>query len=242
MQNKNNSTTKYPLATAGKRIIAKVLDIAMISVIVMSLGFVIFCTDPNFTWDQSLVLNQPWRYGLFVTLMTIVFFGLMFLLPMLWNKTIGMKALGLRYVRRNDVNYALGIFKHELFVWEIIVFIALIMGWTLSFLKPDQIDAMFAGANAIFSQTPAEGLDKICYYVGTGFSCFYGISILFLIAIIVATCIKSHKPAFHDKYSYIYVIYTRSVQEYKPYTSQKETEIKAPGELSADSLEEIDNI
>ncbi|MBQ0045434.1 MAG: RDD family protein [Mycoplasma sp.] len=242
MQNKNNSTTKYPLATAGKRIIAKALDIVMISIIVMSLGFAIFCTDPNFAWNQPLSLAQPWRYGLFVTLMAVIFFGLMLLLPRLWNKTLGMKALGLRYYKKADVNYAFGIFKHELFVWEIVVFIALIMGWTLSFLNPDQINSLFEGANAIFSKTPAEGLDKVCYYVGTGFSCFYGVSILFLIAIIIATCIKNHKPAFHDKYSNIYVIYVKQVEKYQPYNSHKVVDVKAPGELSADSLEEIDNI
>ncbi|MCQ3915693.1 MAG: hypothetical protein MJ195_03060 [Mycoplasmoidaceae bacterium] len=48
MQNTNSKVVKYPLASAGRRILAKVIDIAIISCIVLALGFTIFCTDPNF--------------------------------------------------------------------------------------------------------------------------------------------------------------------------------------------------
>ena len=54
MQKQNNETTKYPLATAGKRILAKVIDIAIISCLVLAMGFAIFCTDPNFKWNEQL--------------------------------------------------------------------------------------------------------------------------------------------------------------------------------------------
>ena len=101
MQNKNNSTTKYQLATAGKRIIAKVIDIAIISCLIVGLGFAIFCTDANFAWGKALELNQNWRYGLFVTLMAFIFFSLMLLLPRLWGKTIGMKACSLAYYHKD---------------------------------------------------------------------------------------------------------------------------------------------
>lgn len=244
MQNESK-VTKYPLATAGRRVLAKAIDIAIIACVVTSLGFAIFCTDPNFKWEGSLQI-AGWRYCLFTALMAIIFFGLMLLLPRLWNKTIGMKALKLSYYKRKECNYTFALFKHELFVWEIVVFIALIMGFVLAFLTPEQADALFKGANAIFANKPEEGVDKVCYYVGTGFSCFYGISILFLIAIIVAICIKNHKPAFHDKYSNIYVIHKVSVDSlYKPVNKPKrndEDEEKVPGGLSKSSLEEIDNI
>lgn len=246
MQKQNNETIKYPLATAGRRILAKAIDIAIVSCIVLALGFTIFCTDSNFKWNEPLVLSQSWRYGLFVSLMAIVFFGLLLLLPCLWKKTIGMKALKLSYYKRKEgMNFSWGLFKHELFIWEIIVFLALIMGWTLTFLSQNQIDSLLAGSMSIFASTVPEGLDKACYYVGTGFSCFYGVTIIFLIAIIVATCIKNHRPAFHDKYSNIYVISLKTEGNIK-IPNKKQTldsnEDNFPGVISKEAFEEIENL
>ena len=122
----NNKIVKYPLASCGRRIVAKVLDILIIGLIVMCLGFAIFCSDPNFHWNEKLQISG-WRYGLFVTLMAILFFGLMLLLPRLWNKTIGMKIMTLAYHKSKNCNYTFALFKHELFIWEIIVIIAFAM-------------------------------------------------------------------------------------------------------------------
>lgn len=244
MQNENSKIkTKYPLATAGKRIIAKVLDIAIISCLVLAIGFSIFCTDPNFQWGEKLQI-AGWRYGLFVTLMAVIFFGLMLLLPRLWGKTIGMKALKLSYFKKENVNYTFAIFKHELFVWEIVVIVAFAMGWTLTGLNQLQIDSLLKGASAIFASSAPEGLDKACYYAGTAFTAFYGITIIFLISIIVAICITSGKPAYHDKYSHIYIFFKQPINDssFKSKPKVSEIEIKAPGALSAESLEEIDNI
>lgn len=242
---KQNNTTKFPLATAGKRFLAKVIDIALISCLVLGLGFAIFCTDPNFSWDGPLVLEQGWRYGLFTTLMAIIFFTWMLLIPRLTKNTLGMKACKLAYYRKDTTkNFVFAIFKHELFVWEIIVFLSLIMGWTLSFLSPHQIDSLIQGSMSIFVSKLPEDVDATCFYVGTGFSCFYGVCIIFLIAIVIATFIKNGKPAFHDKYSLIYVISKKplqekfiSVNEYK-----KQQEPKVPGGLSNKELEELDNL
>lgn len=246
MQNKNNSKTRYPLATAGKRIVAKAIDILLIAVIVMCLGFAIFCTDPHFVWNQPLVLLQNWRYGLFVSLVAIIFFGLMYLLPIFWKKTIGMKALKLFYFSKEKHHLAWGLFKHELFIWEIVVIIAFAMGWTLSGLNQLQIDSLFQGANAIWFNTVPDNLDKACFYVGTGFSVMYGICIVFLIAIIIATCIRSGRPAFHDKYSYLVVGYKQPSSELKSWSSKKNEDVqdseKVPGQLSEESLEELDRI
>ena len=246
MQKQNNETTKYPLATAGKRVLARIIDIVIVSCIVIAIGFAIFCTDKNFDWHENLSNIQKWRFGLFVSLMTVVFFGLMLLLPRLWNKTIGMKALKLSYYKKKDgMNYSFGIFKHELFVWEIVVFVALIMGWTLSFLNPNQIDSMFKGSTAIFASNIPDGVDKACYYVGTGFSCFYGVSIILLIAILVATCIRNGHPAFHDKYSNIYIISTQAIQSpynFKSVNKHDDKENNVPGIISKESLEEIENL
>lgn len=244
MQNQQNKkTVKYPLAKAGRRILAKVIDIAIIGVIVVALGFAIFCTDPNFEWNKELDLDQKWRFGLFVTLVGVLFYGLMLLLPCLWNKTIGMKAVNLSYHKRQECNYSWSIFKHELFIWEIVVIIAFAMGWTLSFLNQHQINSLLQGANAPFVWSVPENIDQACYYAGVGFSCFYSICVLFLVAIIIATCITSGKPTFHDKYSNILVIYKKKLEDkYVPYNSKKEDDIKAPGVISKESLEEIDNI
>lgn len=246
MQKQNNETTKYPLATAGKRILARIIDIAIVSCIVIALGFTVFCTDKNFEWNKDLSDIQSWRFGLFVSLMAIVFFGLMLLLPRFWNKTIGMKALKLSYFKKKEgMNYSFGIFKHELFIWEIIVFIALIMGWTLSFLNSHQIDSMLKGSSAIFASNIPDDVDKACYYVGTGFSCFYGVSIILLISILVATCVRNGRPAFHDKYSHLYMISTQPMNQsysFKSIKKQDKTEGEFPGVVSQESLEEIENL
>lgn len=246
MQNENNTKiVRYPLATAGKRIIAKVIDIAIISCLIIALGFAIFCTDPNFQWNSKLVI-AGWRYGLFVSLMAVVFFGLMLLLPRLWKKTIGMKIFKLEYHRKTGRNYTFGLFKHELFVWEVIVIVAFAMGWTLAGLNQLQIDSLLDGAGSIFTSSVPEGLDKACYYVGTAFSCLYGVSILFLIAIVIAICIRNGKPAFHDKYSNVYLISKKKVEVSNHSKSNKkqpdEIDIKIPGGFSEESLEEIDKI
>ncbi|MCQ3907489.1 MAG: hypothetical protein MJ219_01740 [Mycoplasmoidaceae bacterium] len=98
---------------------------------------------------------------------------------------------------------------------------------------------------SIFASTVPEGLDKACYYVGTGFSCFYGLTIIFLIAIIVATCIKNHRPAFHDKYSNIYIISLKT-EEINKITTKKHihenSENDFPGVISSESFEEIENL
>lgn len=238
-----NKIVKYPLASAGRRIIAKVVDIAIISCLVLSLGFAIFCTDPNFKWHEQLNISG-WRYGLFVTLMALIFYSLMLLLPRLWKKTIGMKIFKLEYFKKTDCNHAFALFKHELFIWEIVVIIAFAMGCTLSGLTAHQVDSLIQGSNAIFANKVPSGLDMACYYAGTGFSCMYGISILFLIATIISICIRNRKPAFHDKYSNIYVIHKQSLEsQYKPVNSvHQHDEIKVPGQISDESFEEIDNI
>lgn len=243
MQNKNSKVVKYPLSSAGRRILAKVIDIAIISCLVLALGFAIFCTDPNFKWNEQLNISG-WRYGLFVTLMAVIFFGLMLLLPRFWNKTIGMKVLNLSYFKKEECNYTFAIFKHELFIWEIIVIIAFAMGCTLSGLTAHQVDSLIQGVNAIFANKVPAGLDTACYYAGTMFSCLYGVCIIFLVAIIISICIRNKKPAFHDKYSNIYVIHKQSLEsQYRPVNSiHKEDEIKVPGHISDESLEEIDNI
>ncbi len=245
MQKLNNSKiVRYPLAPAWRRIIAKVLDIVIIGVLVMSAGFALFCTDPNFHWDTKLEI-AGWRYGVFVGIMALLFYGLMLLLPCLWGKTIGMKVFKLAYHKNSNSNFAFSLFKHELFIWEIVVILAFAMGMTMTFISQHQIDSLLEGASAIFTAKMPEGLDSVCYYVGTGFSGFYGVTILFLIAIIIATCVKNKKPAFHDRYSNILVIYKVKISEkIKPINQPilKQEETKAPGEISDDSLEEIDNI
>ncbi|MCQ3915694.1 MAG: hypothetical protein MJ195_03065 [Mycoplasmoidaceae bacterium] len=118
------------------------------------------------------------------------------------------------------------------------------MGCTLSGLTAHQIDSLVQGANAIFANKMPEGLDKACYYAGTGFSCMYGICIIFLVAIIISICIRNKKPAFHDKYSHIYVIHKQSLDsQYRSVNSiQDKDDTKVPGQISDESLEEIDNI
>lgn len=242
MQNENNKTVKYPLASAGRRIFAKVIDIIIISCIVLALGFSIFCTDPKFKWHEQLNV-AGWRYALFVTLMLLVFVSFMFIAPIVWKKTLGMKILRLQYHKKSG-NYIFGLFKHELFIWEIVVIIAFIMGCTLSGLNAHQIDSFIRGTNAIFTSKLPKGLDAACYYAGTGFSCMYGICIIFLVAIIISICISNKKPAFHDKYSNISIFHKQVMSEqYHDLNSfKKSEEIKAPGEISEESLEEIDNI
>lgn len=244
MQKQNNSTTKYPLATAGKRFLARIIDILIISCLVLGIGFAVFCTDPNFSWKDELVLQQKWRYAFFVILMLFVFVLWMIVAPLLFKQTFGMKITKIKYFKKDEnKNYLLCLCKHEIFIWEIIALISLVMGITLSCLSNKQIDSLLKGAEAIFASKVPDGIDKVFYYIGTGFSCFYSVSIVLLIFVIVFTFIKNGTPAFHDKFSGLYMISTVSlVEKYQKPNQPKQDDIIGPGAISPEALEEINSL
>ena len=66
-------------------------------------------------------------------------------------------------------------------------------------------------------------------------------------AIIIGVCVRNKHIAFHDRFSNIAVIYKVKISEELkpinlPINKKTKEENKVPGEISAQSLEEIDNI
>lgn len=250
MVKKANKTTskpiemvRYPLSSAGRRIGSKIFDILFVGILVLVVGIAIFATDPNFQW-KSIEAIQPWRYGLFAMCMILIFFGLLWLLPRLTGWTIGMKIFKLKYFNVLPLSsFGLNIFKHELFVWEIMCFISLVLGATLSFLTPENAKILIAGV-----LSSSKGIDiNAYYYAGVTFACFYYVTVVLLIIVLIGVCIKSKRPAFHDKFSNILVIHLRPTKDLDKQANVKKKGIKRinygiPGEISSGSFEEIDEL
>lgn len=250
MVRKTNTTTskpvemvRYPLSSAGRRIGSKIVDILLVGIIVLGIGLAIFVTDPNFQW-RSIEEIQPWRYGLFAMCMFVVFFGLLWLLPRLTGWTIAMKMFKLKYFNVLPLSsFGFNIFKHELFVWEIMCFISLILGATLSFLSPENAKILISGVLASKKDIEVNAY----YYAGVTFACSYYVTVVLLIVVLVGVCIKSKRPAFHDKFSNILIIHLRPTKDLDKQANLKKKGIKRinygiPGEISSGSFEEIDEL
>jgi len=245
MERTENSTKKYvryPLAPAARRIFAKLIDILIVGIILFGFGLAIFATDPGFKWGSDSVITDTWRYGIYTLVVCVVFFLLMILLPYFWKKTIGMKALKLGYYNVLPLsNYMFNLFKHELFVWELICILNLILGVVLTCSSADNAKILLDGIMMGSSKT------NVYYYVGVGFATAYLVLMLVLIGVIIGVCMRNKKPAFHDKYSNIYVIYLVSLNDPDKQVNAKKRSSKrvnygVPGEISSSALEEIDEL
>jgi len=234
---------RYPLAPAGRRIVAKLIDLIIVAIIVFGIGVAIFATDSGFKWSGEFVITQPWRYGVFTLCVIIIFFLLMLLLPYFWKKTIGMKALKLGYYNTLPLsNYMFNLFKHELFVWELICILNLILGIVLSSSSAENAKMLLEGIMMSAVKTT-----NVYYYVGIGFSTGYLVLMLVLIGVIIAVCMRNKKPAFHDKYSNVYVVHCVSMNTPDKNANVKKRNNKrinygVPGEISSSALEEIDEL
>lgn len=238
-------TVRYPLASAGRRIGSKILDILLVGIIVFCLGLAIFLTNPGGTKVEQI---EPWRYGVFSLCMFMVFAGLLLVLPSFTTWTIGMKICKLKYVKVLPLkNLGFCIFKHELLTWEIICIISLILGVTLSFLKTDQAVSLLTGVVPYIKTVDGFVIDKACWAAGVFFACLYYASVIILIVVIVGVCIKSKHPAFHDKYSDLLIAHLSALNDPDKNANLKKKKAKRinygiPGEINSGSFEEIDEL
>lgn len=236
---------RYPLASAARRIGCKILDILFVGIIIFSLGLAIFATEPGFDWHQ-LQPAQPWRYAIFVVLMLIVFFGLLLVLPKFTKWTLAMKLLRTKYVNVLPLsNFFRNLFKHELLIWEIMCFVSFVLGITLSLLPSQSALSMIYGV--MVSKNVEQIKDWASYYGGITFACFYYACIVMLVVILVGVCIKNKRPAFHDKFSNVLVIYLSPISKLDKQANAKKRKVKRinygiPGEINSGSFEEVDNL
>ena len=242
---KNNKILiRYPLASCMRRLFAKIIDILVIFILVIGLGLTIFITDPNFKWSgiNNYFISQTWRYGIFTLIVTIIFYSLMILLPYYWKKTIGMKILKLCYYKTLPLTSTiLCLFKHELFVWELFIFLNLILGITLSSLSPLDANALL---KVILLK---EKTNDYLFYLGLIFSSLYISTFMILAILIVGVFVRNKKPAFHDKYSNLYIIYLKPINDIDKLTNRKDNSKKIinyslPGSINPSSIEEIDKL
>lgn len=244
METKNNQTTKYqrfPLAKAGRRIAAKLIDIILVGLIVTGLGLAIFLTDPGYKANK--IISQTWRYGLFSFLACLIFTGLMLILPNFWKKTLGMRVLNLGYINILPLSKFIGnLFKHELLIWELICMMCLVTGIVLTASSADNAKMLLDGImlNNVSNKS-------VYYYVGTGFSAVYTACALMLVGVIIGVCARNKKPAFHDKFSNVYVAHLVSTNDPNKLENIKKRNNKkinfgVPGEISDSAFEEIDKL
>lgn len=235
---------RYPLASAARRIGCKILDILFVGIIVFAIGLAVFATEPGFDWHE-LKPAQPWRYAIFVISMLIVFNGLLLILPKFTGWTLAMKLLKMKYVNVLPLsNFFLNLFKHELLIWEIMCLISFILGITLTFLNgQDALDLL----RGVMMDRKADISNWACYYGGVTFACFYYASITVLVIVIIGVCVKNKKPAFHDKFSNVLVVYLSPMTGLDKQTNAKKRKTKRinygiPGEINSGSFDEVDNL
>lgn len=242
---KPTEMVRYPLASAGRRIGSKILDILIVGVVVLGIGLAIFLTNPDGTEVGQI---QPWRYGVFSLCMMLLFAGLLLVLPSFTSWTLGMKICKLKYVKVLPLkNLGLCIFKHELFTWEIFVLLSLVTGVTLTFLNPEQSVSLFAGIVPSIHLPDGFVVDNVLKGVGIFFACLYYVSIVLLIVILIGVCIKSKRPAFHDKYSDLLVVHLVPIKDLDKNANLKKKKTKRinygiPGEINSGSFEELDEL
>lgn len=248
--NQQTNLVRYPLATAWRRLGAKALDILIITLVIFGLGIAIIATNPGFKWNEWVEI-QPWRYLLVGIITFIIFTGLMFVLPLFTDWTIGMKALKLKYVHILPLSKrGWNLFKHEILIWGIMCILSLILGIVLGCLnKTGQARSLILGIQTlgINSKQQTEVTSWPLYYVGVVFACCYYCSALLLLVIIISLFVKNKKPTFYDKFSNIVVIHLSPMndpdkQHNTKKMPQKKINFGVPGEINSGSFEELDNL
>lgn len=242
---KTPETVRYPLASAGRRIGSKIIDILLVGIVVFCIGLAIFLTNPD---GVDIGQIQPWRYGVFSLCMFMIFAGLMLVLPSFTTWTLGMKICKLKYVKVLPLkNLGFSIFTHELLVWEIVCIISLVLGVTLSFLTKEESVSLLSGVVPYIKTPSGFEIDPVLWGVGVFFACLYYVSVILLIIVIVGVCIKSKHPAFHDKFSDLLIAHLASTNDPDKNANLKKKKSKRinygiPGEINSGSFEELDEL
>jgi len=248
--NKPENLVRYPLASAWRRIGAKVLDIFIISVVFTACAIAILATAPGFKWNEITYI-ESWRYILIGIIMLSLFVGLMYILPIFTDWTIGMKAAKLKYVHILPLSKKAGnLFKHEILIWGIMCILSFILCIILACLENvDLQKSLLEGIRTMgaYSKDIGEIKSKPLFYTGVTFAClYYGVAIV-LLAVIIGLFVRNKKPTFYDKFSNIVVIHLKPINtpdklHNKKVTPRKKINYGVPGEISTGSFEELDDL
>lgn len=198
--NTNHLKERYNLAPASNRILARIIDfIIMIS---LSIGFacLIFFTDPGFKGDiQTMDITEPYRYFLFVVVITICFASYFIVLPYFWKgQTLGLKAFKLAIYNVVFTHFFANIFKRELLVWIINTIINFIFSITLFIIGTTRGNN---DAIALIVQMYTYNSALPYFAVAIIFITMYMVSIMLLILIIFSVAFNSKRQCLIDRIS-----------------------------------------
>lgn len=246
-------TVRFPLASAGIRLASRFLDMLLISIVCFGFGLLIVCTDPQFSWTSSpFMISQSWRYFLTSLILVIISSCYFIVLPKFWKgQTLFKKIFKIRFYSLLPLkNEFLQIFKHDLFIWVLMVTITFILGATLMFVGPAGASEIinyfgFNGSTAFSNATDGNIGYYICSII---FDTAYSIVGFIIIGLVVAMFVKNKKPTLQDKFSDLVVIKLKPVsskdenlsKNIKP--AKKKINYGLPGEISPESFEEIDSL
>ena len=233
---------KFPFANAKDRLLAKTFDIFFLSTISLSFGFLIFCFDKNFTWFNKWQIHDSWRYLVFGMTIYLIYFFWMIFFPFLFNwQTIGMKIFKLKFFsfKKNKTYILKGLILHDLFIWEILINISLIISFFLFFLSDENSKELLYGLN-LFSSMQKKS-NNLFFYFGLAFGILYSSSFFILCFVIIGIFLCDKHPAYHDDISKLYVIKLTLLVEKKNYHDKniKENKINLPGIIDPKSLDKL---
>ena len=85
------------------------------------------------------------------------------------------------------------------------------------------------------------------FYSGLIFSGLYISTFIILVFLIVGVFVKNKKPAPHDKYSNLYIIYLKPINDIDKWANRKNNSKKIinyslPGSINPSAIEEIDKL
>lgn len=233
---------KFPFAVAKDRLLAKIFDIFFLSIISLSFGFLIFCFDKNFTWFNKWQIYDSWRYLVFGFVTYLIYFLWMIIFPIFFNwQTIGMKIFKLKFFsfKRNKKQMIKGLIFHDLFIWEVMINISLILSLFLFFLPDEDGKELLQGVN-LFSSIQKKN-NNLFFYFGLAFGVLYTSSFFILCFIIIGIFLCNKHPAYHDNISNLYVIKLIAFADEKSYhvKNDGENKINLPGIIDQKLLDGI---
>ncbi len=177
ISNSTKNKTRYFLAPAWARLLARLLDLVFLFLALFLLLFAVFAIGNNgFFYDQHFFDNTPaWKYFIFSLFSCTLILGYFVFLPFVWNgKTIGCWIFKICIVNTHIFDTKLiGLLKREMFLSESFAVISLILGLTLISLGDTNasllLKAMVQGEHNKFSD--ATVVFEALYYV-SGFMLF----------------------------------------------------------------------
>ena len=198
--NTNHLKERYNLAPASNRILARIIDFFIMISLSICFACLIFFTDPGFRGNiQTMDITEPYRYFLFVVVITICFAIYFIVLPYLWKgQTLGLKAFKLAIYNVVFTHFFSNIFKRELLVWIINTIINFIFSITLFVIGTTR------GSNdaiALIVQMYTYNSTLQYFAVAIIFITMYMVSFMLLILIIFSVAFNSKRQCLIDRIS-----------------------------------------